>query len=98
MAFNPTRRSVLKGLGAAGAVGAASSLGLRLGHAQTGDGPRYLIVLAATGGASIIDGPLAIRASQSANASPINCYPDGLVQQMDGLPFTAIDGVIVGIQ
>lgn len=91
MAFKPTRRSVLKGLGALGAAGAASGLGLNLSRAQTTDGPRYLIVLAATGGASIIDGPLAIRASESANAASLNCFEDSLVQGFDDLPFRAVD-------
>lgn len=92
MSFDPTRRGVLKGLGALGALGAAGSMGLKLSQAQAaGDGPRYLIVLAASGGASIIDGPLAIRASESTNAARLNVFPDALVQSIDGLPFRAVD-------
>ena len=91
----PTRRSLLKGLGALGAVGAAGGLGLNISNAQVspdsqGD-PRYLIVLAASGGASIIDGPLAIRSSESANAGLLNTFPDQLVSGIDGLPFRAVD-------
>ncbi len=38
--------------------------------------PKFLIVIGATGGASLIDGPLAIRASESKNAKTINVYED----------------------
>ena len=59
--------------------------------AMPGEGPRFLIVLTASGGASIIDGPLAIRASESSNASTVNTFPDALVTTFDGSPFRAVD-------
>jgi len=85
-----TRRSLLKGMGlTAGAAGLG--LNLNFARAQDGDGPRYLIVMAAAGGASILDGPLAIRASESRNASTLNTFPDALVKGFDGSPFRAVD-------
>ena len=84
------RRTLLKGMGlAAGAAGLG--LDMRFAHAQDTDGPRFLIVFAASGGASILDGPLAIRASESRNASTLNTFADPLVQSFDGLPFRAVD-------
>ncbi|MFN3199612.1 MAG: hypothetical protein ACE366_14500 [Bradymonadia bacterium] len=85
-----TRRQALQGMAA---VGAAALAGRRAAHAQTPDGgkPRFLIVLAAGGGASIIDGPMAIRASESANAADINTMPDQVVLGADGHPFRAVD-------
>lgn len=92
-----SRRKFLKGLSLLGAGLAGGSL-LRprqQAHAQTlrsaDDETRFLIVLCATGGASIIDGLMAIRASESDNASTINCFEDGLVQSVAGSPFRAVD-------
>ncbi|MCA9573743.1 MAG: hypothetical protein KC656_38185, partial [Myxococcales bacterium] len=59
--------------------------------AQQAADPRFLIVLTASGGGSIIDGPLAIRASESANASTINTFPDAQVTTWDDSPFRAVD-------
>lgn len=53
--------------------------------------PRFLIVLCATGGASIVDSFLAVRESESKSASEMNAYPDRLVQSVNGLPFRCID-------
>jgi hypothetical protein len=87
MSFN--RRTLLGGLGGA-ALGAA--LGRR-GHAraETSTRPRLLIVLTGTGGASIIDGPLAIRASESRAADTLNVFPDAEVSQPEGSPLRAVD-------
>lgn len=93
--LRPTRRDALRGL-AAGIAGAAVTTlpGLpRPARAQGGPGadPRFLIVVTATGGASIIDAMLAIRESESANAAVLNTFPDGMVQTIEGSPFRAID-------
>lgn len=92
MLIRPTRRDALRGL-ACGAAGLAAGFGASRARAQGGPGadPRFLIVLTATGGASIIDAMLAIRASESANAATINTFPDQMVQGIDGSPFRAID-------
>jgi hypothetical protein len=85
-----SRRTLLRALGAA----AAGSSLLRLTRASAdppAPGPHFLIVLAGTGGASILDGPLAIRASESAHASTLNTFPDAMVQGVDGSPFRAVD-------
>lgn len=52
---------------------------------------RFLIVVGATGGASIIDSFLAIRESESANAPTVNTFPDALVVDTAGAPFRAVD-------
>jgi hypothetical protein len=88
-----TRRDLLKGM-AAGACLSALPWSVR---AQDDDPTRFLIVLTATGGASIIDAMLAIRASESNNASVLNTFPDQAVQQIAGTPFRAIDTEIRGI-
>lgn len=91
-----TRRQVLKGLGAAGGAAAAASLGL-MGQPRAqvpegaGSDPRFLIVMGCAGGASIIDGALAIRESESARADVLNTFPDALVHQPDGSPLRAVD-------
>lgn len=89
-----TRRDILKGISiaSAGLAGSVLMRPRRRAHAQAmGEQPRFLIVLCATGGASIIDSVLAIRASESASASTINCFPDALVQDIEGSPFRAVD-------
>jgi len=53
--------------------------------------PRFLIVMGATGGASIVDSLLAVRASEAAaNASRINTFADAQVQYVTGSPFRAV--------
>ncbi|MCA9547381.1 MAG: twin-arginine translocation signal domain-containing protein [Myxococcales bacterium] len=90
------RRQVLKGLGAAGGAAAAASLGL-LGQPRaqvpegSGTDPRFLIVMGCSGGASIIDGALAIRASECSQPQVLNTFPDALVSQPDGSPLRAVD-------
>ncbi len=85
--YQLTRRDVLKGI-AAGTCLSAVPWSVR---AQEEDPTRFLIVLTATGGASIIDAMLAIRESESMNSSVINVFPDQLVQTVDGTPFRAVD-------
>lgn len=85
-----SRRRMLAGLGALGA-GAAASFGRpRAGRADV-EGPRFLIVLGASGGASLLDAMLAIRESESSNASTLNCFPDSVVQDIADSPFRAVD-------
>jgi hypothetical protein len=53
--------------------------------------PKFLVVISAAGGASIIDSFLAVRATEAgANASTINCFPDGQVQAVANSPFRAV--------
>ena len=52
--------------------------------------PRFLIVISASGGASIIDSFLAIRATECANASTLNVFPDAQVSSVAGSPFRAV--------
>src|SRR5688572_5702090 len=85
-----SRRRILQGLSlGAGAVALGPAFSRR-GRAETPDDPRFLIVLSATGGASIVDGPLAVRASESADASSINCFPDGSVVGFEGTGLRAV--------
>lgn len=85
-----TRRHALQGMAA---LGAAALAGRKAAHAQapSGPGPKFLIVLAAGGGASIIDGPLAIRASESAGADSLNCFADQAVLGTEGTDLRAVD-------
>lgn len=96
-----SRRDFLKGVGAAGLLGTAGA-GLSRwervpdAHSEpTGNGdtkdPRFLIVLCASGGASIIDSAMAIRESESNRASTLNTFPDQLVKSIDGSPIRAVD-------
>ena len=83
-----------KFLGLSAAAVAGSAWGVSRALAQVSgldDGPRFLIVMTGTGGASIIDGALAIRASESANASAINTFPDALVTAYGDSPLRAVD-------
>jgi hypothetical protein len=83
-------------LGTASAVGGSLLAGKLLATErgqprQSPAEPKFLIVLACTGGASAIDGPLAIRASESKNASTIHCFEDSLVQNIDGTDLRAVN-------
>ncbi|MEZ4241943.1 MAG: hypothetical protein R3F59_38495 [Myxococcota bacterium] len=87
-----TRRDVIRGLAAvSGATAGASALLDPRALAQSAANPRFLVVLCAGGGGSIIDGPLAIRASESANADTVNTFPDEVVTGWEGSPFRAAD-------
>ncbi|MFY0524134.1 hypothetical protein ACN28I_13500 [Archangium gephyra] len=53
--------------------------------------PRFLIVVGAAGGASIVDSLLAVRASEAgANASRLNTFADEQVQGVEDSPFRAV--------
>jgi hypothetical protein len=72
-----SRRALLRGTSAAIGGAALTEIGLRrTARADETMPPKFLIVLGATGGASLIDGPLGIRASESKNAASLNCYVD----------------------
>ena len=87
-----SRRDFLKGLAAlTGASAGSTSLLEPSALAQSAEDPRFLIVLCAGGGGSIVDGPLAIRASECATPDVINTFPDQLVTGWDGSPFRAVD-------
>jgi len=86
-----SRREMLRQMAALGAFGAGATLFNHRALAETSSNPRFLIVLAASGGGSIIDGPLAIRASESANPDGINTFADTMVTGWEGSPFRAVD-------
>ena len=85
------RRDFLRGLAALTGAGAGASLLNLEARAQDAIDPRFLIVIGASGGGSIVSGPLAIRASESNNPDTIDCFPDAIVQGWDGSPFRAAD-------
>lgn len=65
--------------------------GTHFASAQSEDRTRFLIVLGAAGGASIIDSALAIRASESATPETLNTFPDPLVKGIEGTDIRAVD-------
>ncbi|AUX40444.1 hypothetical protein SOCE26_018450 [Sorangium cellulosum] len=84
------RRQLLQwGVAAGGALGVSSLLSSR-GRAA-GIPPRYLLVIGAHGGASIVDSMLAVRHSESAHWETINTFPDSEVKGFDGSPLRAVD-------
>jgi len=91
--FEPNRRQVVQGL-ASGAAAACVPWSVR---AQEAVDPKFLIVLAAGGGASIIDAMLAIRQSESNRAAAINTFPDAQAPTIPGSPFRAVDLTINGL-
>lgn len=106
------RREALKALSICAAGGATGLSGFLSGCRGPGgknpnttptpgsSDPRFLIVLAATGGASIVDSFLPIRESESANGSVINAFPDGQVADISGSDLRAVNfsGQILGTQ
>ncbi|MFN3202373.1 MAG: hypothetical protein ACE366_28500 [Bradymonadia bacterium] len=86
-----TRRGLIKGMGAAAGVAFAGPFISGRASAQApAKTPKFLIVLCASGGASIIDAAMAIRASESANAETLNCFPDAWVEDIGN--FRAVKG------
>lgn len=84
----PTRRDILRGLAATAGAGLGSSLLLDpRALAEQGQDPRFLLVFCATGGGSIIDGPLAIAESEASDPATLNCFPDSQLVSFDGSPF-----------
>jgi hypothetical protein len=86
-----SRRDLLRGLAAAAGTGAGATLISPRARAASSTDPKFLIVLCASGGGSIIDGPLAIKASESSSASTLNTFDDELVTTWGGSPFRAVD-------
>ncbi len=88
------RRQLLQRAGLAG-VGAASGLtlgpfGTRRSLAQEAE-PRFLVVVGASGGGSIIDSAMALRESEcGADANVLACYPDAAVHDIADSPFRAV--------
>lgn len=85
-----SRRQLLKGMALGGTL--AAMPWSRQALAQASNRPanrKFLVVIAAAGGASIIDSFLAVRASQCDRAADLNTFPDAMVQQFG--QFTAID-------
>lgn len=90
------RRQLLRSLAvtaAGSAAGAANLLRIRTAEAQSQtDDPRFLIVIAAAGGGSLIDSFLAVRQSEAgASAGSLNVYPDQEVISIENSPFRGID-------
>ncbi|MBL8911883.1 MAG: hypothetical protein JNM17_14415 [Archangium sp.] len=53
--------------------------------------PKFLVVISAAGGASIVDSFLAVRQTEAgASAANINCFPDAQVQSVAGSSFRAV--------
>lgn len=77
-----------KFLGAACSAAAGVALGRRV--AAQDSNPKFLVVVGASGGASIIDSALALRASECARASTLTCFPDSAVQNVPDSPFRAV--------
>lgn len=96
-----SRRELLRALSVCGAGGAATLSGLLaacrkdeerdlgINRQALDSDPRFLICIAASGGASIIDSFLAIRQTECANAATVNCFPDADVVDVTGTPFRA---------
>ncbi len=84
------RRQVLMGMSAA-TLGASALLGRSARAVEEPPERRFLIVLGAAGGASIIDSFLAIRESESRTPATLNCFPDAVVHQVEGSPFRAVN-------
>jgi hypothetical protein len=84
-----SRRTLLGGGFSLGAMLAAAPFAARAQAAANGPPPKFLIVLSAFGGASVIDSFMAVRESESPNAAQLNAYPDSLVQSIG--EFRAID-------
>lgn len=92
MTSHLTRRNFLTG---SSLIAGATVLGNPRGESRaqaTGPqkAPKFLFVLGASGGASLLDGPLAIRASESPNAATINAYADAQVTSPQGSPLRAV--------
>src|SRR4051812_20932589 len=52
--------------------------------------PKFLIVISASGGASIIDSFLAVREAECPNFAKVNTFPDAMVSAIPNSPFRAV--------
>jgi hypothetical protein len=82
-----SRREILAGAAAMGAVLSLSTFGKRRGRATAATiaDRKYLFVVTAFGGASLIDSFLPIAASTSSNASVLTTYADSLIEAVGDL-------------
>lgn len=97
-----SRRDMLRALSVCGAGGAATLSPLLASCRREEDqhfgvdrktldpDARFLIVIAASGGASIVDSFMAVRQRECANAATVNCFPDADVTDVSGTPFRAV--------
>ena len=69
-----SRREFVQGLAAVMGGAAGSALLTPDALAQAATQPRFLIVVGASGGGSIVDGPLAVRASECATPDTLNTF------------------------
>lgn len=91
MTVRLSRRTMLKTALGGLAMTGAGLVAQRKGRADDpSDDPRFLIVLTAAGGASIIDSVMAVRASESPNAAKLNTFPDEVVSSVPDSPFRAV--------
>jgi hypothetical protein len=90
-ALPTSRRDFLRALAAVTGASAAATLTSADALAQQARDPRFLIVLCAGGGGSVLDGPLPIRASESASPTTLNTFEDARVVGFPGSPFRAVD-------
>ena len=93
---HPSRRTLLKVLGACMGAGAAYgglSRGRRVWAADNQE-PYFLIVLPAFGGGAIIDSFLPVKESEATDAPTLDCFPDAQVKDIAGSPFRAVDAII----
>jgi hypothetical protein len=79
----PIRLNRRRALQTGAAASVASMLGLRARAQQQSD-PRFLFVVAASGGGSILDSLLPVLDSESANGSTLTTYPGLFVAQPSG--------------
>jgi hypothetical protein len=80
-----TRRTFLKGVGSLlGGFAGSRLVGPGTASADSAN-PRYLFVLTAFGGASIVDSFLPVAASESAKAGELTTFSDDLVETVGGL-------------
>lgn len=82
---------------AAGAAAVGGSVTRPRAASAAGKKPTFLIVMPAFGGAAIIDSFLPIKASESANASTVDCFPDDQVATIPGSPIRAADAVVTSL-
>lgn len=91
MAAKLSRRQLLGAFGAGATLGPWALARRAAAQAASSD-PRFLIVIAGAGGASIIDSFLAIQESEAGDqAGSVNCFPDAEVERVDGSPFRAVN-------
>jgi hypothetical protein len=91
-----SRRQLVQGLGASAVGGALLGpvLAPRRARAEPTEpapDPYFLIVIGATGGASIVDSFMAVRHGECASFETLNTFPDATVQSVTNTPFRAVN-------